>query len=1452
MLARTAGRRQRRHTSQILAASFAQLNLPWLAPAQLRWTATRAAAVAAVPATQPAPRIRRRSASKAAAQARAQIRELATAADTYTSSQSSGGNHFLHVRPGTYQNADNDENVPWDFSQTAQTKHSTLRPFTNEYVMLNTSTQVPEEIHKVQNGVQGTILDLLQHLHTSLKVGRIKRAEGIIHRLAEQSDRYAPELLYAHQVYLQEMLSHLAASQANTTQAKQIMVQMQKWFEKEVQQKGALADERILITMIKAACQGLVGSTRDRAIRRYADIAAGLGEESEDEVLYSEEYDDNEFTILEMALETTGEHENQTEPIDATRSETQDVLEQSETAEPGMRLQRDDPISLDELPDVLVTEQKGEGLSGIKKALDIFATMPALPRDAPIEEQRKRAYERQMLMEETSIDIAVDRWRKEDEELRKIGITTAMQSKPMGALMWQWFTTMLPALEKELAECREWLSVERNRHGIQPSSERDHYGPYLELLPLRKLAANTILDTMQLMVRGKDKKGGNYEPEVKLSSLCVAIGNAVEQEVAVEQFKAKGGKSRRSSNARQVRSRIARQLRAQKRNKDPEALSRQLEWSLDVKAKLGAMLVSKLIDTAQIPVTREHPRTGKKVTQMQPAFLHGSKWVTGKRWGMVKPNPSLMDKIQSEPVGTLIAKRMPMIVEPKPWTSWNEGGYLKHSTPIVRLSNSDRSGKNYIAAAHEKGDMDQVYAGLTALGRVPWKINKDVLKAQIEAWNSGEAIANFAPLKPHFEMPPEPEPSTEVPIRRKWLQEVQDVENKRIGLHSKRCFQNFQLEIARAVVNETLYFPHNLDFRGRAYPVPPYLNHMGADNARGLLVFSDGRELGEGGLRWLKVHLANVAGYDKASLQEREDYTMAHLDDIYDSVRNTFSGRKWWLESEDAWQTLAACFELTNALDSPDPTKFVSHLPIHQDGTCNGLQHYAALGGDKAGAAQVNLEPSDRPADIYTAVMNAVVTEIEKEVAENHPIAKVLQGKMVRKFVKQPVMTNVYGVTFYGAKAQVKKQIEEYLPGIKSNDAVNYDTISLYIATKIFKCLGDLFTGAQAIQRWLGICADRISTCLSAVQVQQLLDKKSLDAPTKTRAGNTLTQETIRKRAEASQKMLRATVDPSGSSTSLRNSKPLFRSTVVWTTPLRLPVAQPYRAGSMRVVSTNIQALALTEPQIWDPVSKRKQLQAFPPNFIHSLDATHMLLSALKCSENGMTFASIHDSFWTHACDIDKLSTLLRDAFVAMHSEDIIGRLREEFVTRYQGCMYLSQVIRNSPAGVKIQELRKELKAKAIAKTGKQPSELELEVTRLKLLASDDPAKRKQGQKMVTPASILDSATDDETTFVGPTEMEGQQLGDIPANAELQVEATDADVEDVAAGSGVADDEAGLKQDDVEAEDVEASEQPKTKRKTKKQVPKKLYVWRPLEFPPVPEKGGFDVTRLKQSKYFFH
>ena len=83
------------------------------------------------------------------------------------------------------------------------------------------------------------------------------------------------------------------------------------------------------------------------------------------------------------------------------------------------------------------------------------------------------------------------------------------------------------------------------------------------------------------------------------------------------------------------------------------------------------------------------------------------------------------------------------------------------------------------------------------------------------------------------------------------------------------------------------------------------------------------------------------------------------------------------------------------------------------------------------------------------------------------------------------------------------------------------------------------------------------------------------------------------------------------------------------------------------------------------PVNPKKQSTAFPPNFVHSLDASHMMLSAIACQAKNIEFAAVHDSYWTHACNVEEMGEILREAFVRLHSEEILERLRNELLERY-------------------------------------------------------------------------------------------------------------------------------------------------------------------------------------------
>jgi DNA-directed RNA polymerase len=72
----------------------------------------------------------------------------------------------------------------------------------------------------------------------------------------------------------------------------------------------------------------------------------------------------------------------------------------------------------------------------------------------------------------------------------------------------------------------------------------------------------------------------------------------------------------------------------------------------------------------------------------------------------------------------------------------------------------------------------------------------------------------------------------------------------------------------------------------------------------------------------------------------------------------------------------------------------------------------------------VNLAPSEVPQDVYSGVAALVEAARLKDARNGLQIAQVLKGHIKRKVIKQTVMTTVYGVTRYGARLQIAKQLK--------------------------------------------------------------------------------------------------------------------------------------------------------------------------------------------------------------------------------------------------------------------------------------------------------------------------------------------------------------------------------------------------------------------------------------------
>ncbi|CCE62675.1 hypothetical protein TPHA_0D00310 [Tetrapisispora phaffii CBS 4417] len=935
-----------------------------------------------------------------------------------------------------------------------------------------------------------------------------------------------------------------------------------------------------------------------------------------------------------------------------------------------------------------------------QKTIDFYELSNSLTNEAERERFEDALNEfnqdRQRALELRATNAAKERWKYDFEEAKARGDISI--KKNLNVKLWEWYTKMLPYVKQEIEKCKEVMnSTEKKSTVSRQNRLRMEYAPYFTLVDPEKMCVITILELLKL-----NSTGGIIEG-MRTARAVIAVGKAIEMEFRSEQLLKNESHIFKEIKQSQNLKRFVRSAKSRFRSIKIE--QSKIIWSQPARAKIGSIMISNLINVAKIEVGGMDPVTKEKVYGEVPAFSHSYQYHNGLKLGVLKIHKSLVHQLNGERmVAAVQPQLLPMLVAPREWKNWKCGGYYYTQSTLIRSKDSPEQ-VAYLKAVSDAGAIDRVYHGLNVLGSTPWTVNRKIFNVISEVWNTGKPFLDIPGIQNTLNLLPPPAKDADPSIIRQWKLKNKDIANKFSSNRSVRCDSNYKLEIARAFLGEKIYFPHNLDFRGRAYPLSPHFNHLGNDMSRGLLIFWRGKQLGASGLKWLKVHLSNLYGFDKASLEDRVRFAEENMENIKDSAENPLNGKGWWKSADKPWQALSTCIELNEAFKLENPEDFISHQPVHQDGTCNGLQHYAALGGDCEGAKQVNLKPSDKPMDVYKYVANLVVERLKKEAAGGDEKAKVLQDKITRKVVKQTVMTNVYGVTYVGATFQIDKQLSDVFEN--RNQSLE---LSKYLTRHVFMAIRELFHGAHLIQDWLGECSNKISRSI---------------------------------RLDVNEKSFK------------NQNKPDFMSSVIWTTPLGLPIVQPYREGSKKQVRTNLQTVFISDPFSINPVNARRQKAGFPPNFIHSLDASHMLLSASACGEKGLDFASVHDSYWTHACDIDIMNKALRDQFVALHEVDLIQRLKNEFDERYKNYVQVTNIDRSSDLAKRIIQVRAQL-SEELGHSCTLADEIQHERTRQELLNSDNPEDKKKGEEMVTSVSL----TSDHITAV--KEVKASAYGSMP------------------------------------------------------------------------------------------
>lgn len=358
---------------------------------------------------------------------------------------------------------------------------------------------------------------------------------------------------------------------------------------------------------------------------------------------------------------------------------------------------------------------------------------------------------------------------------------------------------------------------------------------------------------------------------------------------------------------------------------------------------------------------------------------------------------------------------------PDPWTDLYDGGYLssrrKAAYPLMNLRPVRQSERRRLRQEFTAERMPQVFATANYLQSIAYEIHRPTMQAILSVWERGGGVLGV-PTRDGPTKPPCPMPETwkksegteeEIAVFSAWKHAARVYYEDHMTWRGKVREVGSFLKATRDAVSVPLWFPVHFDRRGRWYyrGTP---NPQGSDLSKAVLHFHQKRPLGKDGVFWLKVHIANSAGYDKERFTERARWTEQNWSLIEAALDAPDEFSDVW-GTDAPWCMFSAAYELREALRSGSPETYETGIVVHMDATCSGLQHFSALLRDPVGGMYVNLFDdacSGPKQDIYAQVaavaMRAIQRDLDSADADTRAMAAWwMKHGITRNLAKKPV-----------------------------------------------------------------------------------------------------------------------------------------------------------------------------------------------------------------------------------------------------------------------------------------------------------------------------------------------------------------------------------------------------------------------------------------------------------------
>jgi DNA-directed RNA polymerase len=399
---------------------------------------------------------------------------------------------------------------------------------------------------------------------------------------------------------------------------------------------------------------------------------------------------------------------------------------------------------------------------------------------------------------------------------------------------------------------------------------------------------------------------------------------------------------------------------------------------------------------------------------------------------------------------------------------------------------------------------------------------------------------------------------------------------------------------------EAFYFPWNLDWRGRMYPATTIISPQGSDLCKGLLEFADGAPLGRDGIRWLDIHLCNLFGADKVMVDGKK-------------VHRTPDERAAWTQgrySEFLWY---ASEPLTHRgwMKADKPWQFLAACFELEGSIAEGEAFRSRIAGALDGSCSGVQMLAGMTRDVGAgAMVNLVPAE--------------------------------RGDDYYGRMAEaLTRRLVSLVPDADENTStmlrywsdfeINRDLLKAPSMTKVYSA--GTFTFAEQIQNKAD-AAPNASLWLAA-QINQCF-------------------------ADVAPGMLRAMEYVQGVSDVLTDAG----YALDWVTPAGLSVTQARMCMETQIIqrgSSGHSPRRLNFEIETDRLNKRAQRAGVSPNFVHGVDASHMVYVINALHARGVrNFWMIHDSFGAPLAQCSDVFDATREQFARLMSRDLLAEWTEQ------------------------------------------------------------------------------------------------------------------------------------------------------------------------------------------------